>query len=452
MGGGEGIRRDLQQALAAAAIALLTLAIWFPGIDGPYHFDDYVTPLQDPASQALSAWLYWLPDTLRPLTKLTYAFEGSFGGDVAAELRRLPGVLFHAATAVGLYLLILSWFDSRPLPAVVLTLIWALHPVHAQSVLAVHGRSTALVNLLLVAAVLAYIRDRTWTAGILLALAGLAKETALAGILPLLVLETSAANRSASGHARRLLPCVLAVLFLLCWYLSTPRYVSLAGYSLHGRPWFESVVRQVAAIPAGISLYFNPSALSIDYGIALPVSPATPLFLLGLLLYALALAGIVVTLKGAPGVAVGLALWLASLLPTQSLIPKLDPLTDRPLTLALAGLLIASAQPLSKLVRLSKPVLVFSVAFAGLASWLALATLHRGSLYESPLLLWSDAASKSVANSRPHLNYALLLGMAGRVDEADSALAEAVRIEPLDPRGRLVARLLSERRRERKDL
>ena len=44
-----------------------------------------------------------------------------------------------------------------------------------------------------------------------------------------------------------------------------------------------------------------------------------------------------------PAVSIGLAMWLAALLPTQSFVPKLDTLVNRPLSLALAGLLIAAA-------------------------------------------------------------------------------------------------------------
>jgi hypothetical protein len=58
-----------------------------------------------------------------------------------------------------------------------------------------------------------------------------------------------------------------------------------------------------------------------------------PLFLLGLLLYFGAAAGALYLCRRSPAAAVGLALWLAALLPTQSVIPKLDALANRPLSL-----------------------------------------------------------------------------------------------------------------------
>jgi hypothetical protein len=43
---------------------------WSAGLDGPYLFDDFVTPLDDPASQSFAAWRQNLPVTLRPLETL----------------------------------------------------------------------------------------------------------------------------------------------------------------------------------------------------------------------------------------------------------------------------------------------------------------------------------------------------------------------------------------------
>ena len=68
-------------------------------------------------------------------------------------------------------------------------------------------------------------------------------------------------------------------------------------------------------------------------------------------LYAAAATAIVALIGRSRAVAVGLALWLAALLPTQSFVPKLDALTNRPLSLALAGLLLATAPLIAAAIR-----------------------------------------------------------------------------------------------------
>jgi hypothetical protein len=169
--------------------------------------------------------------------------------------------------------------------------------------------------------------------------------------------------------------------------------------------------------------------LSIDYGVPLPSNWSDPLFLLGLLAYAAAGAGTLLLMRRSRAAAVGLALWLAALLPTQSVIPKLDALANRPLSLALAGLVVAFAPIVAVLVRrFDAPVLL---AGAGvIVAILGASAGQRATLYRSELALWGDAAAKSRSNARPHLQYAKLLKDEGRDGEAWEALSAARAIDP----------------------
>jgi hypothetical protein len=237
-----------------------------------------------------------------------------------------------------------------------------------------------------------------------------------------------------------------ASVIVAAWILMTPRYVQLAEYSMLGRPFVASAIAQISAVPVGLSLLLNPAALSIDYGISLPASPTEPLFVIGLLLYFGAAAGVVVLWRrGQYAAAVGLALWLAALLPTQSVVPKLDPLTNRPLSLALAGLLIAAA-PLAASIRWRWPTAVATCAAAAIVVSLTLSTGRRAELFRSELALWQDAAAKSRVNDRPHVQYALLLERAGRHREALAALSTAAEINPLSSHIATLTRVV--RRRE----
>jgi len=461
--------------LAVLIIFLTGVWTWTSGLSGPYHFDDYVTPLNDPASQSLADWQEYLPVTLRPVSKLSYAIEADAGLTPEPATRRMVSLLMHAVSAGLLFLLIVrltpmstqgttlgttsglasgakpgsvtgsatgATMGLIPLVAAFIAALWFIHPVHADSVLLLSGRTAVLAGLFLLASLIALDRSQSWLAALLFVLACLSRETALAGLLPLAVLAASRVNASFRSTLRELAPALLGGALVVAWILTTQRYVNLAEYSFLGRPFWPSLASQVGAVPVGLAVLFNPSALSIDYGIPLPTRIFDPLFLLGAGLYLLAAIGIMVFLRRSRAVAVGLALWLAALLPTQSVVPKLDALTNRPLSFALAGLLLLAAPMLAAgMGRLINRVAnrrygpapartILACAALGLLLTLSAATTQRSTLFGSELSLWHDAAVKSRSNARPHLQYAALLKQAGRDREAYHAVLRAQTIDP----------------------
>ena len=410
------------RTLVSALLAAATVAAWAPGFAGPYHYDDFVTPLTDPASASVGAFAHEVRGTLRPVTKLTYAAEASLDLTERPAVRRAVSALVQAGAAVALLLLLLELVPGLgPAGAALVAFVWAAHPVQAEAVLAVAGRPAALSTALMLFGLLAHARERRATAAVLLAAAALARETALAAALPLVILEL----RRPGAHVRRLAPAAIALLGAAVWIVTTPRVQTLASFSFFGRPLGESIVQQVAAVPVGLSLYVRPGALSMDHGELLPIEPGAPLFLLGVVVHVCAV-GALFAARRAPLVAFGAALWLAAIAPTQSLIPKLDALTERPLCLALAGIAFL----------LARPGRVWLGAV--LAPALVVATAARAGLYRDDLALWRQTAAVSAHNARPHVVYALHLLAAGERDEARRELEAARAMEPDDPRAETI--------------
>jgi hypothetical protein len=416
------------QLRMALWVGVITMLVWSAVLEGPFRFDDHLVPLDDPASQSLSALGQRLATTLRPVTKLSYALEASAGLADDAPSRRAVSVVIHAcATALLALLLARIGGDER---LGLLALLWALHPVHAESLLAVSGRSAVLSTALVVAALLAQLQLRAILAAGLYLLAVLARETAIAAVLPLLILAWQVSRDDGRHRAAQAAPLLLATVLATAWLLAVPRYRALGEYSFLGLPWAESVARQLGAIPQGLLLYVRPDLLSADHGTPLPSSFVSAGVVLGLCCLGLAAAGSwLAWRRGAAAVAFGLALWLAAIVPTQTLVPKLDPLTERPLGLALAGLVLVAAGVLG---TLRKPVSrrAFALAVAPLATALAVATVLRGQLYASDVALWADAARKSVTNPRPHVNLGVALVAEGAMAEAQAAFGAALRIDP----------------------
>jgi hypothetical protein len=418
--------------LCAAIGLLLGLLAWSPGLSGPYLFDDSVTPLSDPASQSLSAWGINFSKTLRPVTKITYAIEADAGLLHSPWIRRCVSLLFHLVAAVLLFFLILRLEPKISFfVAALISAIWLLHPVHADGVLFISGRTAAMSGMFVLASMLAFEKDRSLLAAILFLLAILSRETAFAAILPLVVLEVT--KQESQDRWRRLIPVIVAAAVGFLWCLAIPRYRELADYSFLGRPLIASTLNQVAAVPVGLGLLLAPNKLSIDYGIPLA---STKLFILGLIFYFAAIAGILLLKQKSRATAIGLALGVAALLPTQSVIPKLDALTNRPLTLALAGLLLALTPIISRIRFPKKSILSWSFGICSILLLLLLthATARRSTLFQSEIALWRDAASKSTVNARPHLQCVVLLQRQGRHQEALEELTIAREIDPFSSR------------------
>lgn len=421
----------------AGLIALLAFGVWVARISGPYHFDDWVTPVSDPASQSLSAFGENIGRTLRPLSKLSFAIEGSLGWGDEPAARRAVSVLIHAITS-GLVFLLAARLCAGIWPAAVAAALFAVNAIHAESVWALAGRGAALGLMFLVAALLAQLRRRRWLAAGLFLAACLCRETSVLGALPLAALELS--RRDGTSWLRRLEPVATIVLLVIAFVVQNARYRELIDYSSRGRPFAWSVAGQVEAIPYGLGLYVRPGALSIDHGERLAHSFAAPLFWVGVVAL-LSLGGLLVwaCLRKRGLVAVGAALVLAALLPTQTLVAKLDPLTERPFAAALAGVVLLVAVVARRAFRHAR-VRRIALGVAALLGLLALdATLARGTLYASDVALWRDAAGKSVTNARPHYNLALALLEEGRTEEARMALQRAREIDPFDSEMRALA-------------
>lgn len=404
---------------------LLLCLPWFCALPGVYLFDDYITPLTDPASQGLGDFFRQLGVTIRPLTKLTYSLEATLGLD-AVDVRRGLQILVHAGNA-ALFCCLVRRIGARPAtdPLVLAaTGIYLLHPIQAEKVLAIAGRPTLLMEGFLLAAVLAALDRRFLVSSLLFVGSILARETAVC-FLPLFLILYAPAGK------RQCWQLLAPALLVACLLLTIPRYRDLASFSFAGLDLGASCLRQVSAIPVGLSLYGTPWRLSIDHGEALAARISDPLFLAGV-----AILGLLVVLAILPRfqtpVRAGAGWMVAALLPTQSCIPKIDALTERPFALALAGflLLIVAVWGSGSRTRSGQAATILLLAALPVA---AVFTGQRALLYRDELAIWQDAMAKSATNIRPHLNFATLLLDAGRVEEARAALLAADAIHPFDP-------------------
>lgn len=281
---------DYPRASASALVMVAALVASLTSLGNGFTLDDVLViearerlhTLQDPL--ALLRTAYWqLPpdDTLwRPLGLFSFALQWVSGGGAA--------IVFHA-TSVLLYvavcgaMLALAWAVLPPLGAVVAGLVFAVHPVHVESVGNIVGQLELWVALAVLAACLLYLHGRragalsaSTIAAILLCYAlGLGmKEHAV--LLPafLLTLEATvlrgAPAMSADARGRvRIVFGLLAALALL-WLavrsgivggLAGDRpHVALRGLDAGARSWV-----MLALLPQVARLLVWPARLYADY-------------------------------------------------------------------------------------------------------------------------------------------------------------------------------------------
>ena len=118
------------------------------------------------------------------------------------------------------------------------------------------------------------------------------------------------------------------------------------------------------------------------------------------------------------------------LLPTNSLLPRLDVANDRQLYLASIGVFFAvgiGVQNLMRHANLSRLV----AAITGLVLvGLGVATVQRNEVYGSAVAFWEDAAMKSPGKPRVANNLGYAYQQAGRLAEAKLAYQQAIELDP----------------------
>jgi tetratricopeptide (TPR) repeat protein len=411
---------EIRASWTAPALWLLAL-VWLHSLAGPFQFDDWNVIVEQPAVHSLAAWWQSMPG-MRPLLKLSYALNWSGPGSAASF--HLVNLLIHAANVGLVWRLLLRWPQLSREAAWWGALIFALHPVQSEAVTYIAGRSMSLMVLFWLAAALAWLDGRRGFAVILFVAALATRETAWS--LPLLLLLWQRAQGLTwQQSARSLWPMWLTLILAAGLILALPSYQRTLANALATRLPLDNLALQVDALSY---LLVEPVLLlrnNID-----PDLPSTARFDFGwwsglLVLVAwLGLAGR--WLRRRPGLGLALFWPLLLLLPTNGLIARADPASERHLYLALLGPAVLLCHGLVSTVS---PRTMRRVG-AALCLLLATATLLRIHDYRSESALWEATTRRSPDKPRVwnNLGYAYLVE--GRPDLALPALNRALRLDP----------------------
>jgi protein O-mannosyl-transferase len=417
--------RSLTSLLLLITVALASYAGAF---GGDFQFDDVSTILENPHLDRWGTFVGHLDHMIRPVLYLTFFIDRVLYGDSATGYHIL-NLLLHLGCGVLVYRILLrAVTEQTQFVSLWVAVLFLVHPIATETVTYISGRASGLMAWWYLLALFFYIKTTECPSGnfagrmyyvgaiasFLLSLAS--KETAVTFPIALLLWDllvrrlNSAALRTAVRYDHLPFWLVLLIAGAIMW--SHPRYTYLAQFSLDIRPPWDNALSQIHAVIYALLLFFEPWKLNLDHD--LPVFHSLtqwPLPLDLMVLCILAVAAFV-AVRRLPLIAFGLSWFVLQVLPTNSVIPRLDLLSERNLYLASIGILLVTVligvymtERLSRMLR--RPRMVqFSVGAVSLTLivLLCLATNVRNHLYHDAILLWSDAVKKSPGKARPHNN------------------------------------------------
>ncbi|MFQ5495448.1 MAG: tetratricopeptide repeat protein [Phycisphaerae bacterium] len=460
-------------------IVLAAVAAYANSLHGTFILDDHRTIENNPRIRDLSA-LGTVLSHRRPLLDLSLAVNYAFGGTDLVGYH-LINLLIHTLAGLTLFGLVrrTTALASPGLPprraagfALVVALLWVVHPLQTQSVTYVIQRSESLMGLFYLLTLYAVLRGATatrsggvtddadgrpppgsrrrtvwYTAAVVSCVLGMgAKPVMVTAPLAVLLFDRTFLSRSVIATLRSRWPLYagLALAWTIPWLtrvapavLKTTAKVATVGFSYKGITPLEYAATQPGVILHYLWLSVWPASLCLDYGwpVADSWSAIAPqafaiALLLGLTVWAL--------LRRRWTGFVG-AWFFLILAPTSSVIPIKDPLFEHRMYLPLAAVVVLAVilgeRVLKALAtlggldtrtaeRLATGVVVFMVLV------LTLGTARRNLDYESEVVMWRDVVAKRPGNKRGQYNYGTKLFETERLQEAHDAFREALRLDP----------------------
>ncbi|MEN9663521.1 MAG: repeat-containing protein YrrB [Verrucomicrobiota bacterium] len=463
---------------AVALIFVALLAAYANSFGGPFVFDDVEAIVENPTIRNLAAPGAVLAPPFaegqtvggRPLVNVTLALNYA-AGELNPVGYHVLNFAIHLAATLTLFglirrtLLFQRTDDGRPRTApeisplspalcpppaavpfaLVVALLWGLHPLQTEAVTYVIQRAESLMALCYLLTLYCFVRGvETVTRPLWLAasfaccLAGMSTKEVMVSA-PVLVLLFDRAFVSgtiaAAWRQRRLYYGGLGATWLLlaALVLSTKDRGGSMGLGLNVSLG-DYLLTQGPAILHYLRLVVWPHPLIFDYGAIFAEHALTALPAVGAVA-ALAVGTLwLLWKKPAAGFLAG---WFFALLAPTSLVPaNRQTLSEHRVYLALAPLFILGAAVVARgLGRLPEAkrrgaLTAATVGCAVLALGFGGLTWRRNTVYQSDLALWSDTVAKRPENPHAYNNLGIALAALEKTEEARAQFAEAVRLDP----------------------
>lgn len=383
------------------------------------------------------------PVSGRPLLNLSYAVNRALGG---YEVRGYHAfnLLVHLLGALAVFGIVrrtlampalsARFCADRTVLALLVAVLWAVHPLNTEAVTYVSERAESLMGLLYLSTLYFFARGSgaprpaAWYSLSIFAclLGALTKEVMATAPLVLLLYDRTfcAGSFRAAVRNRWGYYLGLAASWILMALVAPGPGQRGVGFGNGVGAW-DYALTSCRSVVTYLGLAVWPHPLVFDYGMGIVRHPseAEPwaLLLAALLVFT------AVAIRRWPAAGFACAWFFVILAPTSSFIPlAFQPMAEHRAYLPLVA--VAAAGVLCLYLWLGLRCVVPLAALAAFLGWLS---LGRNADYRSELSIWSDTVSKAPGNPRAHVNLgAALAKIPGREGEAISEYRAALRIDP----------------------
>lgn len=425
-------------------IAVLSAVVYLNALPGGFVWRDIPLVRDNPY---LTSWSF-LPTLLnnpvqleapdpviyyRPLTMISFLADRHLWGDTTTGYH-LVNLLLHVLVSLCFYRLAVTVTAKRR-TALLIALLFAVHPVHTEAVTHIASRGMLLSSLLLLIAVNSCIRQERglsairWTIIIVCyGLALLSQESVL--VFPLLLLVYYLIFGLSLKAWPRLIHLIvitaMAAAFsagVLLTFRVSPAALIETGKLFSRLPGF------FAALSGYLRLLVYPAHLRIDYGN--PVFSFTQLApLAGMLIFLALLCLAVLKRSSAPVASFGIMWFLVTLLPFSGIIPLSSYMAERYFYLPSMGCFLLAAHGLHLLEhrRLGRKALLAGVIL--LIIVLAALTIKQNTFWKDSQTLYERALQCNPDSWRVYNNLGIEYKIAGEFDRAIGMFKKAIEIEP----------------------
>ena len=405
-------------------IVLVAIAAHSSGIAGVFIYDDEGAILSNPTIRSL--WTSLNPPAEqvavhgRPVTNFSLAINYAISGDRPWSYHVL-NLLAHGLAALVLFEIVRLTLNDLGV-ALVIALLWAVHPLTTEAVTYVIQRTEVLAGLFSLTTLYGVLRGHHRLAVMACALAMGSKESA--AFVPLIVLLYDRLFLTPSWREILRTRWKLYAGLMATWSIVL---LPLAQGSIRGELYrdvqttIEYALAQCQVIPYYLRLACWPSPLVVDYGVLQPITHHIVPYVL--LMTAL-VGGTGLLLYYRPKFGFLPVCFFAILAPSSSVVPVFTEVAaERRMYLPLAAVITAVVL----LVRRMPYARAGAVGVIGLC---CLLTFQRNCDYHSHIGIWSDAVVKLPKNPRAWNNLGVSLGRAGRFHEAGRACFHATQLDP----------------------
>ncbi len=425
--------------LSGAVVAFSVVIAYSNGMQGVFVYDDIINIVKN---EAIRSWDTAVTGTSRPLTNLSFWLQYQLGWTHAAFFHAI-NIALHMVNALLLWRILYHVTrhiaaNRRLLLSAAAALLWAVHPIHAESVTYIVQRAEVLsatfilAGLLLGAGCLTERRRARIT--VMLAcfvLAYLSKPTAVVAPLLFFILDIAISGgvRKAWKDNRAVHILGMLTLCVPLMLLVRPHESSTsAGFGMSVIGFRDYLLFQPRSLLIHTGKLFWPARLLIEYGYDIERGIILPLLFLAVV----GIVGVILVMVSRRGglTRVGAAWFVACLVPVM-LVPLADLYAEHRVYLASAGAAVVTTSALLSICRRyvrngkaqDRCFLAVVLVLAGLLTCRA---VRRNTDYRDDLLLWQQVVDGRPGNVRGHLGVGAALAARGELVAAEQSFRMAV--------------------------